>query len=59
MRARTSGRRSGGTVVGGCWRGGSSASSAVVAIATVFTARSKAVAVADEVPCTPLTLRMY
>jgi catechol 2,3-dioxygenase-like lactoylglutathione lyase family enzyme len=52
-------RRSGGRVGGGCWRGGSSASSSSVAAVISCTARSKAASVRGEVDCTPLTLRTY
>jgi len=59
MRARTSGRRNGGTVFGGCLRGGSEASSRVVIAVTSATAVSKASALAAVGRVTPLTLRMY
>src|SRR5262249_45102888 len=52
-------RRRGGSVGGGCWRGGSPASSSVVASATLRTARSTAASVRAETVCTPLTLRTY
>src|SRR6266498_463333 len=59
MRARTSGRRRGGTAFGGCRRGGSSRSTSSVTRATVATARSNASSVAAVGRLTPLTLRMY
>ena len=52
-------RRSGGSVVGGCLRGGSAASNAEVAAVTSRTARSNASLVAADTDCTPLTLRTY
>ena len=52
-------RRSGGTVVGGCLRGGSVASSSVVASVTRRTASSKGSSLAADTVCTPLTLRTY
>src|SRR5262249_9329053 len=58
-RSFTPGRRSGGRVGGGCWRGGSSASSALVASATRATARSNGSWVRLVADCTPLTLRTY
>ena len=59
MRARTSGRRNGGTVFGGCLRGGSEASSRVVVAVTSATAVSNASALAAVGRVTPLTLRTY
>src|SRR6185295_8210390 len=58
-RARTSGRRNGGTVLGGCLRGGSAASSRVVVAVTSATAASKASALAAVGRVMPLTLRTY
>ena len=58
-RARTSGRRSGGTVFGGCRRGGSPASSRVVVAVTSATAASKASTLAPDGRVMPLTLRTY
>ncbi len=52
-------RRSGGSVGGGCLRGGSVASRAVDALVTWATARSNAFSVAGDVDCTPLILRTY
>lgn len=52
-------RRSGGSVGGGCLRGGRSASNRAVAAVTARTACSNASAVTAEVACTPLTLRTY
>ena len=48
MRAMTSGRRSGGTVLGGCRRCGSTPSSSRVAAATAATASSNATSVAAD-----------
>lgn len=59
MRARTSGRRSGGTVCGGCFRGGSAASSFVVASVTTATASSKGSRLASDSFWIPLTFRTY
>ena len=56
MRAR---RLSGGTVFGGCLRGGSAARRSVLASVMIPTARSKASSVAADVFCTPLILRTY
>ena len=52
-------RRNGGSVGGGCLRGGSSRRSWADACVIVSTARSKAASVAGEVFCTPLILRTY
>jgi len=52
-------RRSGGSVGGGCLRGGSSASSAADTSVTAATARSNASTVAGEGFWTPLILRTY
>src|SRR5690606_22214150 len=57
--ARRARRRSGGSVRGGCLRGGSSASRSAVAAATRRTARSNASSVLAEVDVTPLTFRTY
>src|SRR5690348_9371887 len=59
IRAITSGRRSGGTVLGGWRRGGSCSSSRVVVSVTSATAASNASALAAEGWVTPLTLRTY
>src|SRR5690606_34156798 len=58
-RARTSGRRSGGTVLGGCRRGVRSASSRVVVAATSATAVSNTSTLAPAGRVIPLTLRTY
>jgi len=52
-------RRNGGSVGGGCLRGGSSASNAVEATVMAATARSNASFVAGEGFWTPLILRTY
>ena len=52
-------RRSGGCVGGGWVRGGSPASSSVVASVTARTARSNAASVRGDKVWTPLTLRTY
>ena len=52
-------RRSGGTVVGGCRRGGKPSRSSAVASPTLRTARSKASSVCPEGEVIPLTLRTY
>jgi hypothetical protein len=52
-------RRLGGTVVGGCLRGGSDASSSLVAWLTARTACSKASSVVAEIEETPLTFLTY
>src|SRR6516165_6913088 len=52
-------RRNGGSVGGGCRRGGSPTKSSAVASVTRVTARSKASSVWGDVDCTPLTLRTY
>src|SRR5262249_27663446 len=54
-RARTSGRRSGGTVLGGCRRGASPASSRVVTSVTSATAVSKGSALSPVGRVMPLT----
>src|SRR3954447_8270825 len=59
MRARTSGRRSGGSVGGGCLRSGSASSRWWVACAISRTALSNASCVAADGARTPLTLRTY
>jgi hypothetical protein len=51
--------RSGGTVVGGCRRGGSSDKRSVVASVMRRTAASKALSVVGEVDWTPETFRTY
>jgi hypothetical protein len=58
-RARTSGRRSGGTVLGGCRRGCRLASSRVVVAVTSATASSKTSTFAPDGRVMPLTLRTY
>src|ERR1700743_2945882 len=58
-RARTSGRRSGGTVLGGCRRGCSPPSKRVVVAVTSATAASNASALAADGWVMPLTLRTY
>ena len=53
-------RRSGGTVVGGCWRGGSESQQLGRRLGDACrTASSKAASVAADTDCTPLTLRTY
>src|SRR5215469_18887764 len=52
-------RRSGGSVGGGWLRGGSPASSSLVASVTVRTACSNAASVRGDTVWTPLTLRTY
>ncbi len=58
-RAATSGRRNGGTVFGGCRRGGRASSNRVVVAVTSATAASNASAVAADGCVMPLTLRTY
>ena len=58
-RARTSGRRSGGTVFGGCRRGARPASSRVVISVTSATAVSKGSTLTPDGRVMPLTLRTY
>ena len=59
MRACTSGRRSGGTVLGGWRRAGSAAKRRVVVAVTSATAVSKASTLASVGRVMPLTLRTY
>src|SRR5215211_3194062 len=59
MRAWTSGRRRGGSALGGWRRGGRPDSTSAVARATVATACSNAASVAGVGRVTPLTLRTY
>src|ERR1700737_252582 len=58
-RARTSGRRNGGTVFGGCLRSGNPDSRCVVVAVTSATAASNASTLAADGLVIPLTLRMY
>src|SRR6266508_2193981 len=59
MRARTSGRRSGGTFLGGWRRGGRARSTSAVARVIVATACSNTSSVAAVGRVMPLTLRTY